>query len=165
MTIERAKEFLNIHEVLDYKKGEHVKAYLVASGSTVNTDDSILAYSNVETAQALLPSSFIQYPCYGICLWLPVDAPKEEVIEAAKIVCALSEYPVLDDSDYSEREQEAINEACSERWLWKDVINDLGLEIEVTGDESADELRDKVLANGDEDGRIYESIRVWALGL
>jgi len=165
MTIERAKEFLDIHEVFSREAGEHVKAYLVASGSTVNTNDSILAYSNVETAQALLPSSFIHYPCYGVCLFLPIDAPEEEVIEAAKIVCTLSEYPVLDDSDYSEREQNAINEACSERYLWEDVINDLGLDIEIDGSESAEELRDKVLANGDDDGRIYESIRVWALGL
>lgn len=163
MTLDRAKEFLCVHEVFNYQAGEYVNAYLVASGSTVNVNDSILAYSNVETAKGLLPSSFIHYPCYGICLFLPVDAPEEEVIGAAKIVCALSEYPVFDDSDYEEREQAAIDEACSNVWLWRDVAKDLKIDVDGLG--TVDELRAKVLESGDDDGMIYESIRVWALQL
>lgn len=165
MTLERALEFLKDSKHNIFNGDDNIEAYLVVSGGTISTNEQVLAYSNVETAKALLPSSFVRYPCYGIALWLPIDAPEEELIAAAEIVNVLAEYPVLDDNDYSEREQEAINEACQERWLWEDVINEFSLPVEVSGDESAEELRDKVIANGDDDGKIYEAVRMWALGL
>lgn len=49
-----------------------------------------------------------------ICLEL--DAPDETKIKAAEILCALSEYPVLDEHDWSEREYRAVLE------LWGDTI-------------------------------------------
>lgn len=133
--------------------------YTVCGGCTLNANDAILAYSNVEAAHASLPSSIIVYPCYGIALLLPVEAPDEEIIAAAEIVAALENYPVLDDEDYSEREQEAINEAFADSAVRADVAEELGMTVEELEEAIADR------ANGDADGRVYEAFRCWALQL
>jgi hypothetical protein len=39
------------------------------------------------------------------------DAPEETLVKAGEIICALADYPILDESDLSEREWEAATES------------------------------------------------------
>ncbi len=59
----------------------------------------------------------------------------EAVAELENITAALDEYPVLDETDYSEREQKAFMDHIDD-WAWSDAISDLGVnEEELTDDQ------------------------------
>lgn len=54
--------------------------------------------------------------CHWGCGWVETllvraDAPELVLITAGEIICALAEYPVLDDEDFNERENDQIDES------------------------------------------------------
>lgn len=90
-----------------------------------NRDSDCLAESNFASALASLggESEMVEVHRFGhwACGWFEIILIKpgtDAATEAERIEAALSDYPILDDSDFSEREHEAAQQA------WRDCYTD-----------------------------------------
>jgi hypothetical protein len=94
--------------------GETVDGYIVL---TRNRDSDALTRSNWAVGKSMLPNAEVYRFSHWAFGWfehliVPTNAPDELLIAAAKIVDDLEDYPVLDDSHFSDLE---YDEAC-EYW-------------------------------------------------
>ena len=120
ISLERAREYLEPtiwQHPADYGGYSPDGDYIFAS---VNRDSSLLAQSNWDYIQKTFEKFDPEYViswranhwAVGWIEYFGIDqnAPDEMVIEAAEIVAALECYPILDDSDYSDRQFEAVQD-------------------------------------------------------
>jgi hypothetical protein len=124
--------FYTHHETLSEKS---IDSYSNFSGEVIpdnfvivygrNRDSDILNNSNFETflsslggeSDTVRVDSFNHWGC-GWFEYISVDTGDEEkIIIAEETHCALSEYPVLDEEDYSRRQEEQAQET------WRDCYN------------------------------------------
>jgi len=129
-TIERyVPTHLNLWKLPKYCVGETFENYYVVMGR--HRDSDLLDESNWERAETMLTDVLLAHAtngqaagedgpemlkiarashwAVGWCETMLVhkDAPEALLREADKIVCALANYPVLDESDFCQREEEA----------------------------------------------------------
>jgi len=83
----------------------------------ITRDSEVQSRSNFEVAQKLLDDAGVEYEVHRFSHWGPgwfeiiVVEPTEEGLTAAgKIACSLESYCILDEDDYSEKEQADANE-------------------------------------------------------
>ena len=120
LSIERAREILADtvwSHPSDYGGYSPDGAYIFAS---VNRDSNLLDQSNWDS----INKAFEPFDQDFVITWraghwavgwveyfgIAENAPDEMIIEAAEIVAALEDYPILDESDYSERQYEAVQD-------------------------------------------------------
>ena len=120
ISLELAKEYLEPttwEHPSDYGGYSPNGAYIFAS---VNRDSSLLEQSNWDYIQ----KTFDKFDPEYVISWraghwavgwieyfgIAANASDQMIIEAAEIVAALADYPILDESDYSERQYEAVQE-------------------------------------------------------
>ena len=106
--------------------GQHVDSWFYTSKAFVflgrHRDSDLLTESNFECALAALggESNTVQviregHWAVGWVEWIAIhESDLKALSEADDILCALSDYPVLDDSDFSEREWNAAQDYWSE---------------------------------------------------
>lgn len=94
----------------------------------VTRDSQPWEESNFEAAQKILDEEEAEYEVHRFSHWGPgwfkiiLVRPDDKSMETAgKIVCSLENYPVLDDTDLSEREMEDQNRAWSD-WGADDYV-------------------------------------------
>jgi len=117
ISLELAKEYLEPtiwEHPFDYGGYSPNGAYIFAS---VNRDSSLLEQSNWDCINKAFDNEFVitwraGHWAVGWVEYFGIaeNAPDEMIIEAAEIVAALADYPILDESDYSERQYEAVQE-------------------------------------------------------
>jgi len=89
--------------------------------TSITRDSEVLERSNFEVAQKLLNEAGVEYDVHRFGHWGPgwfeiivVEPTEEGFIAAGKIACSLESYCILDEDDYSEKEQADADE------FWED---------------------------------------------
>ena len=108
--------------------GETWPGYTVLCGQ--NRDSDCLSRSNFESFKARMDFLFpgvveIIRENHWLCGWvewlgLPPDAPQEARQEAAAILSALEDYPVVNDEHFSEVESEEAREIWASCYTWRE---------------------------------------------
>ena len=121
--------------------------------TSITRDSDVLSESNFETAQKILDDAEVEYEVHRFGHWGPgwfeiivVEPTEKGLTQAGQIASSLESYPILDESDLSERETEASLENW-ENWGRSEtldrIVSSFGLE-EDTRDflEEHDEILD-----------------------